>query len=99
MALSGTVIGIVIPVLLGADKGLIEMGLYAFNPVLAMMAVGWAFLKPSARSMGLAFLAGIFTVICQAGLTGFLTPLGLPALTFPFVLVMWVFLLADSQRK
>lgn len=99
MALSGAVIGIVIPVLLGVDKNLIEMGLYAFNPVLAMMAVGWAFLKPSGRSMGLAFLAGIFTVICQAGLTGFLTPLGLPALTFPFVLVMWVFLLAADKSK
>lgn len=98
MALSGTVIGIVIPVLLGADKSLIEMGLYAFNPVLAMMAVGWVFLKPSRRSTGLAFLAGIFTVVCQAGLTGFLTPLGLPVLTFPFVLVTWIFLLADSQR-
>ncbi|WP_345853608.1 urea transporter [Nitrosomonas sp. HPC101] len=36
--------------------------------------------------------------MCQAGLTGFLTPLGLPVLTFPFVLVTWVFLLADSQR-
>lgn len=97
MALAGTVVGIVIPVLLGADKNLIEMGLYAFNPVLAMMAVGWAFLKPSARNMALAFLAGIFTVICQAGLTGFLTPLGLPVLTFPFVLIMWVFLLADRS--
>ena len=99
MALAGAIVGIVIPVLLGVDKNLIEMGLYAFNPVLAMMAVGWAFLKPSARSMGLAFLAGIFTVICQAGLTGFLTPLGLPALTFPFVLVMWVFLLAADKSK
>ncbi|HBF23931.1 MAG TPA: urea transporter [Nitrosomonas sp.] len=99
MALAGAIVGIVIPVLLGMDKSLIEMGLYAFNPVLAMMAVGWAFLKPSGRSMGLAFLAGIFTVICQAGLTGFLTPLGLPVLTFPFVLVMWVFLLAASRSK
>lgn len=60
MALAGAIVGIVIPVLLGMDKSLIEMGLYAFNPVLAMMAVGWAFLKPSGRSMGLAFLAGIF---------------------------------------
>lgn len=99
MALSGTVIGIVIPVLLGADKGLIEMGLYAFNPVLAMMAVGWVFLKPSGKSMALAFLAGIFTVICQAGLTGFLTPFGLPVLTFPFILVMWIFLFAAGRSK
>lgn len=98
MALSGAIVGTVIPILLGADKNLIETGLYAFNPVLAMMAVGWVFLKPSIRSAMLAFLAGIFTVICQAGLTGFLIPFGLPVLTFPFVLVMWVFLLADKLK-
>ncbi|MCC6916592.1 urea transporter [Nitrosomonas sp.] len=99
MALSGAIIGIVVPVFLGADNGLIEAGLYAYNPVLVMMAVGWVFLKPSGKSAALAFLAGIFTVICQAGLASFLVPLGLPVLTFPFVLIMWVFLLAASKAR
>jgi len=43
MALLGAIVGVVVPILLGADKTLIEMGLYAFNPVLTMMAVGWVF--------------------------------------------------------
>lgn len=97
MALSGAIIGVVVPVLLGADKDLTETGLYAYNPVLTMMAVGWAFLKPSGKSAALAFLAGMFTVVCQAGLASFLMPLGLPVLTFPFVLIMWVFLLAAGK--
>ncbi|PSJ17911.1 urea transporter [Nitrosomonas supralitoralis] len=99
MALSGAIVGVVVPILLGADQTLIEMGLYAFNPVLTMMAVGWVFLKPSTGSALLALLAGILTVICQAGLANFLAPIGLPTLTFPFVLVMWMFLFAASRSR
>lgn len=99
MALTGAVVGVVVPTLLGASQTLIEMGLYAFNPVLTMMAVGWVFLKPSVRSAMLALLAGILTVVCQAGLANFLAPVGLPTLTFPFVLVMWMFLFAAAKSK
>ena len=99
MALSGAITGIVMPLLLGADLALIEMGLYAFNPVLTVMAIGWVFLKPSGKSAALAVLAGILTVVCQAGLASFLAPIGLPTLTFPFVLVMWMFLFAAGMSK
>jgi urea transporter len=99
MALMGAIVGVAMPICLGADKTLIEMGLYAFNPVLTMMAVGWVFLKPTAGSALLALLAGILTIICQAGLANFLAPIGLPTLTFPFVLTMWMFLFAASKSK
>lgn len=99
MAFLGAVVGVALPICLGADKTLIEMGLYAFNPVLTMMAVGWVFLKPSTGTAILALLAGILTVICQAGLANFLAPIGLPTLTFPFVLVMWMFLFAASKSR
>lgn len=99
MALCGTFVGVLVPIMLGASQSLIEMGLYAFNPVLTMMAIGWAFLKPTTGTAILALLAGILTVICQAGLANFLVPLGLPTLTFPFVLVMWMFLFAASMSK
>lgn len=99
MAMSGAVIGVVIPVFFGANLNAIEMGLYAFNPVLTMMAVGWVFLKPTGKSAALAILAGTLTVVCQAGLASFLTPIGLPTLTFPFVLVMWMFLFAAGKSK
>ncbi|MDN5751795.1 MAG: urea transporter [Nitrosospira sp.] len=97
MAAGGTVIGVVFPIILGANQGMIEMGLYSFNPVLTMMTVGWVFLKPDGRSAALAVLAGILTVVCQAGLTSFLAPIGLP--TLPFVLTMWMFLFAAGMSK
>lgn len=99
MAFMGAVVGVVIPILLGADAGLIKMGLYGFNPVLTMMAVGWVFLKPSTGTALLALLAGILTVVCHGALASFLAPIGLPTLTFPFVLVMWMFLFAASKSK
>ncbi|MBA2660106.1 MAG: urea transporter [Nitrosospira sp.] len=99
MAVGGTIIGVAFPIMLGANLGLIEMGLYSFNPVLTMMAVGWVFLKPDGKSAALAILAGFLTVICQAGLANFLAPIGLPTLTFPFVLVMWMFLFAAGKSK
>jgi urea transporter len=99
MALGGAAVGIIVPTLFGASQTLIEMGLYGFNPVLTMMAIGWVFLKPSGRSAALAVLAGVLTVVCQAGLASFLTPVGLPTLTFPFVLVMWMFLFAAGKSK
>ena len=99
MAVGGTIIGVAFPILLGANQGMIEMGLYSFNPVLTMMAVGWVFLKPDGKSAALAVLAGFLTVICQAGLASFLAPIGLPVLTFPFVLVMWMFLFAAGKSK
>ncbi len=99
LAFGGAVIGVGFPLALGANQGLIELGLYAFNPVLTMMAVGWVFLKPSTASALLAVLAGFLTVICQAGLASFLAPIGLPTLTFPFVLVMWMFLFAAPKSK
>lgn len=99
MAVCGTIVGVSVPILLGANQTVIELGLYAFNPVLTMMAIGWVFLKPSAGTAFLALLAGILTVICQAGLANFLAPIGLPTLTFPFVLVMWMFLFAAGISK
>lgn len=99
MAFGGTIIGVAFPIMLGANLGLIEMGLYSFNPVLTMMAVGWVFLKPDGKSAALAVLAGFLTVVCQAGLANFLAPIGLPTLTFPFVLVMWMFLFAAGKSK
>jgi len=99
MAVGGTIIGVIFPLMLGASLGLIEMGLYSFNPVLTMMAVGWVFLKPDGKSAALAVLAGFLTVICQAALANFLAPLGLPTLTFPFVLVMWMALFAAGKSK
>lgn len=92
MMIGGAFIGIVVPALLGVHPSAIESGLYGFNPVLAMIAVGWVFFEPGVKSAFLAILAGILAVLCQMGLTSLLSPLDLPVLASPFVLTLWMIL-------
>ena len=69
-------------------------GLLGFSPVLTAVALGSVFGKPTPRGLAMAGFATVVTVIAQAGLNAGLAPFGLPALTMPFVLVTWLFLLA-----
>ena len=79
--------------LLGAESDLITGGLLGFSPVLTAVALGTVFHAPGWRVAAYAALGTIFTVIAQAAFNVALTPLAIPALTGPFVLVTWLFLL------
>lgn len=94
LAVAGALIGVIVPIFLGANQHLIEMGLYGFNPVLTLMAVGLIFIKPSLKTTVLAILAGVVTVVVQGAIANFLAPAGLPTLTSPYVATMWMFVFA-----
>ena len=79
--------------LLGAESDLITGGLLGFSPVLTAIALGTVFYRPGARVAVYAALGTAFTVVAQAALNVALTPFAIPALTAPFVLVSWLFLL------
>jgi urea transporter len=51
------------------------------------------FYRPSWRVALYAALGTVFSVIAQSALNVALTPFAIPALTAPFVLVSWLFLL------
>ncbi|SEF75390.1 urea transporter [Nitrosomonas ureae] len=99
MAISGAFIGVIIPMLAGVNQGDIEAGLYGFNPVLTMIAVGWVFLESSGKTTLLAILAGILAVLFQLGLTNLLSPLGLPVLASPFILTLWTILFIVNKFR
>jgi urea transporter len=61
--------------------------------VLTAVALGTVFHPPGWRVAAYAALGTVFTVIAQAAFNVALTPLAIPALTAPFVLVTWLFLL------
>jgi urea transporter len=92
-AVIGSAIGLGAAFAFGAGTGAITSGLYGFSAVLTAMAVGSAFEKLSFRVVLYATLATIFTVVVQAALNTALSPIGIPPLTFPYVLTMWIFLL------
>lgn len=92
-ALGGAVLAVATAHLLGAESELITGGLLGFSPVLTAITLGTVFYRPNPRVVVYAAVGTIFTVVTQAALNVALTPLAIPALTAPFVLVSWLFLL------
>lgn len=92
-ALAGAILAVATAHLFGAESELITGGLLGFSPVLTAITLGTVFYRPSVRVAAYAALGTVFTVIAQSALNVALTPLAIPALTAPFVLVSWLFLL------
>lgn len=96
-AVVGSVVSLVVAIILGANGEAIHAGLYGFSAVLTAMAVGAVFNPPSLRATIYAIFAAIFTVIVQAALNTAISPFGIPTLTFPYLIAMWVFLLPKAN--
>ncbi len=92
-AIVGSAIGTYGALLYGASEVAVSSGLYGFSPALTAIALGSAFYPPSWRSALWALLGTITTLFAQAAINVFLLPLGLPALTTPFCITTWLFLL------
>lgn len=92
-ALAGAILAVLTAHLFGAESELITGGLLGFSPVLTAIALGTVFYQPSPRVVLYAALGTVFTVVAQAALNVALMPFAIPALTAPFVLVSWMFLL------
>lgn len=93
-AAAGSLLSLAVAWLLGADRAAIDVGLYSFSAVLTAVALGDAFRGAGLRGAAYAAFGVVATVIVQAALNTLLAPLGTPALTAPFVLTTWLFLLA-----
>jgi urea transporter len=92
-AVCGAIVAVITAHALGAESDLVTGGLLGFSPVLTAVALGTVFNKPGLRVAFYAALGTVFTVVAQAAFNVALTPLAIPALTGPFVLVTWMFLL------
>ena len=91
------VTAILVAYFLGGEHSAIMLGLYGYNAILTIIAVSAVFNAEHNRySLLSGIIAACLTVPITAGLSTFLLPYGLPALTMPFVLCTWLFL---SARK
>lgn len=91
-AAAGSFIGLLVAMALGANGVSVYHGLYGFNPVLSAIAVGGLFFVLTWRSALYAMFCAIFSTVLMGALSGLLTPVGMPALTAPFVASTWLFL-------
>jgi urea transporter len=88
----GSAVALLAALAIGADGVAIYHGLYGFNAVLCAIAIGGLFFVLTWKSTIYALLAAVFSVPAFAAIAVLLSPIGMPALTAPFVLTTWLFL-------
>lgn len=93
-ALVGSLIGLLVAWGMGAAEPAIRSGAFGFNCVLTAIALASVFFRPSVAALAYAGLATVATTVVYAAVSAALEPVGMPAMTLPFVLVVWVFVLA-----
>lgn len=96
-ALAGSLAGLLVAWGMGAAEPAIRAGAFGFNSVLAAIALAGVFLAPGRTTIAYVLLAAVATPFVVAAAAAALEPLGLPALTLPFVLVTWAFLFASRH--
>ncbi len=81
---------------LGFNKERIKSGLYGFNSLLVGLGLGLYF-QASPELLIIVFLMSILTLFLSLTAEGILTKYGLPYLSIPFILAMWMILLASRD--
>ena len=93
-AFLGSLLGVLIAWGMGAAEPAIRAGVFGFNNVLtAITFAGGIFLINKSTAL-YGLLAVIVTSFVFAALSAALEPIGMPALTSAFILVVWLFILA-----
>lgn len=81
---------------LGYNKEHIREGLFGFNAILLGLALGFDY-KPTPMYWAVLTVACIVLILNQVWISGVLTKYGLPSLSFPFLITIWIVVLALRQ--
>ena len=93
----GSLVGLLAALFLFGGNGFwVFHGLYGFNAVLSAIAVGGIFYVLTRESALYALLCALISTVVMASISVLLSPLGMPALTAPFVLSAWLFILPKA---
>lgn len=93
-AFLGSLAGALVAWGLGAAEPAIRSGAFGFNSVLTAVAIAGVFFVIDKSSLTYALLASVVSAVMFAAVSAALEPIGMPAMTAPFVLTTWVFVLA-----
>ncbi|WP_436965934.1 urea transporter [Staphylococcus shinii] len=97
-AVVANLIGFTAVLVLGANHDQINDGLFGYNVILTVLALGVAFRTRIQRYISIV-LGILLTVVLHAGMTTLLTPFGLPVFTLPFIIATWIMLFAGNRMK
>lgn len=96
-ALCGSLLGLGVGWVMGAPEPSLAAGVFGFNSVLTAIAMDSLGLAAGVAGGVYTLLAVLATAVGYAAVSAALQPLGMPALTLPFVLAVWVFTLAARR--
>ena len=96
-ALLGSLLGALVAWVMGAAEPAISSGAFGFNCVLTAIVFSRGFFVVNSHSVLYGLLAVLVTAVVYAAMSAALEPIGMPALTAPFVLTVWLFLLASPR--
>ncbi len=97
-ALVGSIVSTLTALGLGATPASIYAGLWGYSAVLSSIAVGGMFfVANSFTHFSYTVLAALFSAVIHGAIASLLSPFGLPALTFPFNMVAWIWCLAGQS--
>jgi urea transporter/murein DD-endopeptidase MepM/ murein hydrolase activator NlpD len=81
---------------MGFDKFKIQQGYYGFNSLLVGLGMGIYF-QPGLLLLLLVIIASVLTLFISVSFEGIIGKYGLPYLSLPFVLSLWVLMLASRE--
>lgn len=91
-AVIGTFVSLLTAYLLGINTELIELGLFNFNAILAIISVGLTFDSEERKFPFFGIVAAMTSVVITVMANMLFSPLGLSSLTLPFILTTWILL-------
>ena len=98
LSIGANLLGLGIDLMFGANHDQINAGLFGYNVILTVLALGMAFETRINRYISIA-LGILLTIMLHAGLTTLLTPFGLPVFTLPFIIATWIMLFAGTRMQ
>ena len=81
---------------LGFNETLLKQGVFSFNALLAGIGMG-TFYEPSLVFAALLLMSALLSLIISVVMNRFLGKYGLPFLSVPFVLTLWIIMLPSGQ--
>jgi urea transporter len=93
-AVVGSLVGLLTGLVMGAAEAPLRLGLFGYNSVLCGIALGGVFFFLTWRSVLYALACIVLGAIATGAISVALAPIGMPALTWPFIMVTWFFLFA-----
>ena len=97
MAVLGSLIGTAVAVCMHVPLTGVYVGLWGYNAVLGMQAIGGMFFYPTVKAIVMAAVCAVMCAYMGGLISSMFSPLGLPALTLPFCLAtLSVVMLQDT---